>query len=103
MSGLGSGRQRALFGGAQCVGQVAAWLSHGNMDDVVTFDSGVASRDHWIMTNHCQTTSMPTTPDPCVAYQGCDDGFPVTWCEFAGGHTVPAFASEAIWNFLSQF
>jgi poly(3-hydroxybutyrate) depolymerase len=98
-----SGSGPRFFGGGNCVGQVAAWLSHGNMDEVVTFESGVGSRDHWIETNHCTTETMPVGPETCVAYQGCDDGFPVHWCEFDGGHTVPPFASEAIWNFFSQF
>jgi polyhydroxybutyrate depolymerase len=92
-----------LFGGRACVGQVAVWMSHGNMDEVVTFAQGQASRDHWIGSNHCESQTMPTTPSPCVAYQGCDDGHPVTWCEFDGGHTVPSFASQAIWSFFSQF
>jgi polyhydroxybutyrate depolymerase len=42
-------------------------------------------------------------PDACVAYQGCDEGYPVHWCEFPGGHTVPQFASDAIWKFFSKF
>jgi poly(3-hydroxybutyrate) depolymerase len=91
------------FGGGSCVGQVAAWLAHGNQDTVVSFESGVASRDHWIMTNGCGSETMPVAPENCVVYQGCDDGHPVHWCEFDGGHTVPAFASEAIWNFFAQF
>jgi poly(3-hydroxybutyrate) depolymerase len=98
-----SGSGPRSFGGSQCVGQVAAWMSHGNQDTTVTFASGQASRDYWVGANHCQTTSAPTTPSPCVAYQGCDPGHPVHWCEFDGGHTIPPFASEAIWNFLSQF
>jgi poly(3-hydroxybutyrate) depolymerase len=98
-----SGSGPRSFGGNQCVGQVAAWMSHGNQDTTVTFASGQASRDYWVGANHCQTTSAPTTPSPCVAYQGCDPGHPVHWCEFDGGHTIPPFASEAIWNFLSQF
>ena len=93
-----------------CTGQVAVWMSHGNTDTVVPFDStimggfsgGVQSRDFWIKTNHCQTTNKPTT-NGCVAYDGCDDGHPVNWCEFDGGHTVPRFASEEIWKFFSQF
>jgi polyhydroxybutyrate depolymerase len=91
------------FGGAMCVGQVAAWMSHGNTDEIVTFESGQASRDHWLTTNHCDATTEPVSPDPCVAYQGCDDGHPVHFCEFDGGHTVPSFASEAIWTFFSMF
>jgi len=53
-------------------------------------------RDFWVGANHCQMTSMPVDPSPCVAYQGCDADSPVTWCEFAGGHTVPPFAAAAI-------
>jgi poly(3-hydroxybutyrate) depolymerase len=98
----GSGPGYGGFG-ASCVGQVAAWLAHGNTDMVVSFSSGQSSRDHWATENHCGTTTVPTTPDPCVAYEGCDDGYPVHWCEFDGGHTVPSFASEAIWAFFSQF
>jgi hypothetical protein len=42
-------------------------------------------------------------PMPCVSYSGCDPGYPVAWCEFDGGHTVPPFAAEAIFKFFSQF
>jgi polyhydroxybutyrate depolymerase len=93
-----------------CTGQVAVWMSHGNMDTVVPFDStvmggfsgGVQSRDFWAKANNCETTTKPTT-NGCVAFDGCDDGHPVNWCEFDGGHTIPSFASEEIWKFFSQF
>jgi polyhydroxybutyrate depolymerase len=98
-----SGSGPLTFGKSQCVGQVAAWMSHGNMDDVVPFSSGQMSRDHWVMNNHCQQTTMPEGSNGCVAYQGCDPGYPVVWCEFSGGHTVPAFSGDEIWTFLSQF
>jgi len=70
---------------------------------VVAYSSGQGSRDHWVEANHCETTFTPAGSNGCVAYDGCDDGFPVTWCEFDGGHTVPSFASEEIWAFFSQF
>jgi polyhydroxybutyrate depolymerase len=98
-----SGSGPLTFGGRMCVNHVAAWLSHGNMDMTVQFSAGQASRDHWVQANHCTAMTMPTDPSPCVAYQGCDAGFPVTWCEFDGGHTVPPFASDAIFKFFSQF
>jgi len=98
-----SGSGPRLFGGRTCVGQVAVWMSHGNTDTTVPFAQGQASRDYWAGANHCEGDPMPTMPSPCVAYQGCDDGHPVTWCEFDGGHTIPSFASQAIWGFFSQF
>jgi poly(3-hydroxybutyrate) depolymerase len=99
MSGSGPG-----FGGrATCVGQVAVWQSHGDNDTVVPTMSGEASRDFWVKANHCQMPPVSVDPSPCVAYPGCDADLPVTFCEFAGGHTVPPFAAAAIWKFFTQF
>jgi poly(3-hydroxybutyrate) depolymerase len=99
MSGAGPG-----FGGrANCVGQVAVWMSNGDNDTVVPTAQEEASRDFWVSANHCQMQPMPVDPSPCMAYQGCDAGNPVTWCEFMGGHTIPPFAGAAIWKFFSQF
>lgn len=89
------------FGGSSCTGQVAAWIAHGNLDGTVSFSSGQGSRDHWVAANSCSTQT--TTVGSCVAYEGCDEGHPVHWCEFDGGHTQPRFAPEAIWAFFSQF
>jgi poly(3-hydroxybutyrate) depolymerase len=98
-----SGSGPRSFGGGSCKGPVAAWLAHGTNDSTVSFASGEGSRDHWVMANGCDTQTMPTSPSPCVAYQGCDDGYPVTWCEFSGGHTQFSGAGSAIWAFFSQF
>jgi polyhydroxybutyrate depolymerase len=97
MSGAGPG------GKASCVGQVAVWSSHGNNDTTVPTAQGEASRDYWVKANHCAMTSKPVDPSPCIAYDGCDADYPVTWCEFDGGHVEPPFASKAIWAFFSQF
>jgi poly(3-hydroxybutyrate) depolymerase len=86
-----------------CVGEVAVWMSNGNNDTVVPTAQEEASRDFWVKKNHCEMTSKAVTPSPCLAYDGCDTGYPVTWCEFAGGHTIPSFAPTAIWAFFSQF
>jgi polyhydroxybutyrate depolymerase len=100
MSGEGPG-----FGGhgPTCTGPVAVWMSNGDNDTTVPTAQERASKDYWVAANHCQTTSKPVDPSPCVTFDGCDTGYPVTWCEFSGGHTIPSFAPAAIWNFLSQF
>ena len=86
-----------------CVGQVAAWISHGNTDTTVTLAQGQATRDFFTRANHCMAATTPADPSPCVTYQGCDQGKPVTWCEFDGGHIIPNWAPQGVWNFLSQF
>lgn len=98
----GGGPFTALTG--PCVGQVAAWLEHGVSDVVVTVDKGEASRDHWLAENGCASSSASTTPSGCVAYDSCEPGYPVHWCESAGGHEPrPAFTASGSWAFFSRF
>jgi poly(3-hydroxybutyrate) depolymerase len=89
--------------GGKCAGQTAAWLSHGNADMNVPLTDGQASRNFWRDANHCENMTTPVTPSPCVTYQGCDAGFPVTWCQFDGTHLVPSFAADGVWAFFAQF
>jgi len=102
---VAGGGPYALFG--ECKSQVAAWLAHGNIDQVVPFSEGENSRDHWVGTNSCAAEAEPIDPAPCTAFTGCDDGYPVVWCEHAepalSGHGWPAWAPGAIWSFFAQF
>ena len=82
---------------------IAAWMAHGDMDATVSLASGIAARDYFLTLNHCTMTSAPTTPSPCIEYSGCDTGYPVHWCQFAGGHSTASFAAAGIWPFFSQF
>lgn len=82
---------------------VAMWGSHGLSDNVVPIADGRAGRDAILKRNHCGTETVATTPSPCVSYQGCDSGYPTTWCEFEGSHAPPSFAAAAIVDFFKQF
>jgi polyhydroxybutyrate depolymerase len=87
---------------------IAAWMTHGTADSAaiggVDFANGVTARDRIVALNHCATTTQPTTPSPCVAYDGCDAGEPVVWCPVDGeAHVIPSFAPAAIAAFFSQF
>lgn len=82
---------------------IAMWGSHGLSDSVVPIDDGRKARDQILKQNHCGADTVPIDPSPCVAYQGCDPGHPVTWCEWDGDHGIPSFASSAIVAFLKQF
>ena len=88
-----------------CQGQVAAWLTHGMDDESVDFESGEASRDHWIEANHCTMDTLEGDPAQCLNYQGCDAGYPVIWCPHVndGGHQHPSFGREAVREFLASF
>lgn len=87
-----------------CKGPVAAWIAHGDKDGTVATSEGIAARDRWLGVNKCGSTTKPTTPSPCVMYDGCEAGRPVTWCQFSGGHfPLPSFTRQAIWDFFAAF
>lgn len=85
--------------------RVAAWMTHGTMDNVVPFAQGEAARDSVLPRNACGAETAPVDPDPCVAYDGCDPDYPVTWCAHdipdMDGHLWPPFAADAIWAFFA--
>jgi polyhydroxybutyrate depolymerase len=94
----------SLQNGCAASGQhIAYWSSHGTNDPTIAISQGEAARDEFVQRNHCQTSTTPIQPDGCVAYDGCDSGYPVDWCPFEGVHEPPPFSGPAIWAFLSQF
>jgi polyhydroxybutyrate depolymerase len=95
----------ALYSGCDQAGTepVAVWMSHGVDDDIVPLEDGKSALDEFLTRNGCSAQTTPVEPSPCVAYQGCAEGAPVTYCEWDGGHQTPSFSAPAIWNFFSQF
>jgi poly(3-hydroxybutyrate) depolymerase len=90
----------------------AALLVHGTMDSVVSFAGGMQARDYYESRNGCDNSTVPGAVSPCVAYQNCDAGLPVQWCQHTEptytdantgrptNHGWPSFASRAISQFL---
>lgn len=81
----------------------AALVIHGGSDDLG--DYGKESRDFYRTANACKTTTKPTPPSPCVAYDGCAAGKPLTFCLVPNmGHQFwSASAPQAIWSFFASF
>jgi len=94
---------------------VALMGFHGVDDEVVAIDGGRKGRDTFAQRNGCTketVASQPTwcdvagqnyQPCTCVSYQGCKDGYPVTWCEYKGKHMQAPNSGATVWNFFSQF
>lgn len=95
--------------GATCTSKkpvrpVAVWATHGDMDTALSITRAQPMVDAMAKNNGCTTMTQPTEPSPCVAYQGCMQGYPVVWCVRPGeGHSIPSFASAAIAKFFQQF
>lgn len=52
--------------------------------------------------NSCSATSTPTSPSPCVTYDGCSS--PFVECSYSGlGHSLPANWANDTWSFFSSF
>lgn len=82
---------------------VAVWMSHGTSDNVVPISDGKDALNLFLARAQCSQQTMPVAPSPCVAYQGCLPDYPIHFCEWNGGHGVPSFASQGIWDFFKQF
>jgi polyhydroxybutyrate depolymerase len=97
----------ALYSDFRCSGTghpIAMFGTHGLNDTTVPIADGRAARDKILQQNHCGTTTVPNSADAsCVDYQGCDAGYPVTWCEFNGTHMPPSFGTAAITAFFKSF
>ena len=78
-------------------------MAHGDADNVVPLQDGLAALDIFLERSHCERQTVAVEPSPCVEYQGCDPNYPIRLCQFQGGHQVPSFAPEAIWNFFDNF
>jgi poly(3-hydroxybutyrate) depolymerase len=91
-----------------CLGSVAAWIAHGIDDPIVPTEFGEATRDYWRAANGCSTRTVATEPAPCMAFEGCDDGYDTVWCAhdewfpIIESHTWPSFAGPAIWAFFAS-
>jgi len=88
---------------ASGAGPVAVWQSQGDSDTTVPPANAQSANNYFVTKNHCSTQTTAVSPSPCVAYQGCDSGYPVTWCEFSGGHMPWSQAPDPVWAFFNQF
>lgn len=88
------------FDEAECINTPAAWITIGTEELTPERE---AFRDFFRDRAMCSETSMATSPDPCVAYDGCESTTPVHYCQHPDGHIWPAFGSEAMWAFFSSF
>ena len=82
---------------------IAVWMAHGDNDTTVPLADGMTALNKFLTKNGCGTDTTPVSPSPCVQYQGCMTGYPVTWCKFSGGHMPWSPSSDAVWTFFSQF
>ena len=90
--------------GNNCEGATAALLIHDRNDSTVGIEASENTRDAHAERNGCGATRAASTPTGCEAYDGCDAGLPVLWCETSGmDHSrQDGFAAPAFWEFLSS-
>lgn len=86
------------------VGPIPILVLHGLNDNTVGPDSGSDTAQFWAKENGCGTSTSPTTPTPCVSYQGCKANEPVTYCGIDGlGHAIWSEGAKTSWAFFQTF
>jgi len=93
-----------------CTGQTAGIVVRGTGDGGTPEAQTLALVNSLVMRNGCSMTTMPWDPGetlfnsgPCVAYQGCQAGFPVVYCAVPGGHTDGgSITSQGFWKFWTS-
>lgn len=111
----------AVYSAAQLSGNctpskpVAYFHAHGTNDTVLNYDSmGMPLAQNFAKANGC-TWATPTKvtngAHVCTNLSGCNEGYPLEFCSFAGGHTPYPDNGQAqgswgpaeVWKFISQF
>ncbi len=88
-----------------CVGQVASITMHGDNDTTIPKNSALAGLEYWVSINSCSSETDNASQGfgfDCEVYEGCDLKYPVSYCEFSGGHIWPDSAGEIIWDFFNN-
>ncbi len=88
-----------------CVGQVAVIMMHGDNDTIIPQSSAAGGLEYWVSINSCSSETDNSSQGfdaGCKAYEGCDLKYPVSCCEFEGGHLWSDLAGDEIWNFFSS-
>jgi len=92
---------------------------HGISDGTLPIESGRELRDRFVANNGCDEMS-PEEPAAgsgehiTTEYTGCEEGYPVTWLAFDGGHApapvdgggdsgADTYTPDVIWSFFNQF
>ncbi|KAK4249018.1 putative feruloyl esterase C [Corynascus novoguineensis] len=114
-------RAVAVLSGAELSGcdggtdPVAYYGQHGTSDSVLNVAMGRQLRDRFVSNNGC--TRLASEPNPNggtsvkTEYEGCQEGYPVTWVIHNGDHNPSQvdqgssypFAPQNTWDFFSQF
>lgn len=88
-----------------CTGRVAVMMSHGDNDTVMSLGSVLPTLEFWKSRNGCSGDAIDIDfgfVSDCEEFSGCSANFPVSFCEFSGGHIWPDDAGAAIWNFFQN-
>jgi len=96
---------------------IAYYSQHGLGDPLLPIAQGRSMRDTFVKNNGCSTSQTPQEPRSGqgtmvkTKYEGCKDGYPVTWIAFDGSHiqtlvlkgATQTFAAAETWEFFKQF
>lgn len=84
-------------------GATATLIIHGDQDTEVGAGSGTYAALCQQLNAPCSATTQPTTPSPCVLYDGCPAGAPLEFCYIPGQNHAPwSQAMIESWKFFES-
>lgn len=100
-----------------CSGNVRAVILHNERDTLVGGTHGKLMTDFYRAKNGCSSNSTPYpitrftgAGRQCVTYQGCMDGFEVSYCSHDASygnppthHGYPAFTGDLLWEIAKEY
>jgi len=95
-----------------CVGNVAVMVISSPLDStdptggppgISHHERGLRARDYFRQHNGCSDETLPLQPEGCVAYQGCQAGAEVHYCEHQQGHAWPSALHAPAADFLASY
>jgi polyhydroxybutyrate depolymerase len=110
ISGVGLAAGGLQVNHPPCAGQTAGIVVRGTGDGGTPEARTLDAVNSLVMRNGCTMNTVPWDPGekafnsgPCLAYQGCQPGFPVVYCPVPGGHTDGGtLTSQGFWKFWTS-
>ena len=85
-----------------CTSPQSAIVIHGSFDAAFAITQAQSVRNRYLGRDGCSVANPTDAGADCQEYAACTSGERVDWCPWNGDHSVPTWAGEEIWRFVSE-
>jgi polyhydroxybutyrate depolymerase len=92
----------ARFDTRCCTAPQSAIFIHGSFDAAFSITEARGAMNVYLGRDGCSVAGPADAGNNCQEYRGCTSGALVDWCPWIGDHSVPSWAGEEIWRFVTE-